>query len=235
MAAYDALNLEQHRAVGAQSAVNTGLYIQLFGCLLALGVLFFGLAAAAPVIPVVVVAGLVFFACGFAALAAGMYILMQGHGQRSRVVDKGIDLLDLQIKREMATPAALPEPAPTTALPPDDEPDAFVWNHSGVGEVVPKDLIAGFDPRFIDWLLDYLLGKGNRWSEAALENMPVPYEGGVFGKAEGTTPYQRLFGLPDGVLVKAGIIVGRGGPGNATGKLGMATKEEMRAALKQVA
>lgn len=229
---YDILNLDNLRAVGTRQAVNVGGYVLMFGCLFTAAVLFLGAFTG---FDSIAVAALVFFSFGLAACAAGGYILFKTVGQTARVVERGLALLDAETKFRFAAPPALALPASTSTLPPSAETDSFVWNRGGEGEVVPKNLIAGFDPRFMNWMVDYITGKGNRWSEAVLENMPLPYEGGVFGKAEGNTPYQRLFEPSSGVLTKTGIIIGRGGAGNPTGKLGITDRVEIIRLLKGLA
>lgn len=151
----------------------------------------------------------------------------RGHGHAQAVIEKVKAVIDAEIAARKAAlppvpalPAALPEPTETIR----------VTNGSRV-EDIPRNLVHGFDPRDLEWLAQYL-ANGNKWTEAALEKMPLPYSKEKFGKAEGNTPYMRLFGVPDGLMIRAGVITGRGGPGNAAGKLAVTDAAEMVRRIK---
>jgi hypothetical protein len=95
-----------------------------------------------------------------------------------------------------------------------------------VGEFT-TDLIDGFDPRDLDWFAKYL-SNGGKWTEAALEHLPLPYSGARLGKAEPSTPYSRLVGR----CVDRGIIGDRGGPGNKPGILLVKDEKEIARLLR---
>lgn len=111
---------------------------------------------------------------------------------------------------------------PTPALPPAPalpQPDIHATLVSGREVDIPRETIHGMEPVDVEWLATYL-ANGNKFTEAALEKMPLisnPKE--RWGKAEGATPYNRMFNAESGILIQAGVIAGRGGAGNPSGKL----------------
>lgn len=133
-----------------------------------------------------------------------------------------------------STPSALPEPTPTLPTP-TLEDETFRYMHNGVGEDVPKKLLHGFDPRGLLWLCEYL-ERGGKWTEDKLEKVALPYHSEPLGKADGDTPYQRLFSPEqgnEGLLIRAAIIVERG-PKKA-GRLAVLEAVEMMQRIRALA
>lgn len=98
-------------------------------------------------------------------------------------------------------------------------------------EVIPvtrppkaPELVQGFDMRDIESLC-IAFSLGARWSEAALMDKPLPVTKMELGK----TLYYKLI---DEVFIPAGVIGGRGGPGNKTGKLEITDPDAMMAAIR---
>lgn len=223
---YNALNLEGIRENSRSIAVNTGGYIFMFGCLFTAAVLFLGAFGLLPIDPLLL-AGFVFFVFGLAAFAAGLYYLLDGAGQTKRVVNKGINALDRELEFRFPTPD-LPElPAPTLpALPAEDEPIRYSHYSRGVEEI-PRKLLHGFDPRDLEWLTKYL-ANGGKFTEAAMEFMPLPHSGEKLGKAAENTPYTRFMD----VCTRSGIITGR--EGKKSGQLAIFTAPEMMTAIRNL-
>lgn len=220
---YNALNLEGIRENSRSIAINTGGYIFIFGCVFTAVVLFLGAFGVLPLDPLIL-AGFVFFAFGLAAFAAGLYYLLDGAGQTKRVVNKGISALDRELEFRFPTPG-LPEDV-TPALPaPPAELETFHYTHGGVGEDVPKKLVHSFDARDLEWLAKYL-ANGGKFTEAAMEFMPLPYSGEKMGKAAEGTPYTRFMD----VCTRSGIITGR--EGKRSGVLSILTAPEMMSAIR---
>ena len=96
-------------------------------------------------------------------------------------------------------------------------------------------MIHGFDPATIMWVCD-CIANGMPWTEAHLEKMTVPHmqPPAPFGKSELGEPYYRLFHSVNGIFCRAGIITGRGGPGNLTGKLAITSPLTMLDLIKEL-
>jgi hypothetical protein len=130
-----------------------------------------------------------------------------------------------------------PHPAPTStpapALPAAQEPKSADTQAVSRGGQARK--IHGFEPATIMWLCD-CIANGMPWTEGHLEKMTVPHmqPPTPFGKADGDTPYNRLFNSERGIFIRAGIITGRGGPGNPTGKLAIKSSLTMLELLKSL-
>jgi hypothetical protein len=125
-------------------------------------------------------------------------------------------------------PAPLPAPAaiPAPALPPALE---TTQTDSRGGEKARK--IHGFEPATIMWLCDCLANE-MPWTETYLEKVTVPHmqPPTPFGKAQGDTPYNRLFNSETGLFIRAGIITGR--TERFSGKLAITTPLEMLQRIK---
>jgi hypothetical protein len=125
-------------------------------------------------------------------------------------------------------PAPLPAPAaiPAPVLPPALETAQEV---SRGGERDRK--IHGFEPATIMWLCDCLANE-MPWTETYLEKVTVPHmqPPTPFGKAQGDTPYNRLFNSETGLFIRAGIITGR--TERFSGKLAITTPLEMLSRIK---
>lgn len=142
-----------------------------------------------------------------------------------RTIEKAKHDLEMAAARAALTAPALPLLETNRVIP--------VTAGERVGEVA-LETICGYDFRFVEWLADYLTGKGNVWTEARLCNMPLPFVGGVFGKAEVGTAYTFWFGVPDGKLLVSGVIINRGGAGNKSGALAIVTAPAIVDALRGV-
>jgi hypothetical protein len=128
-------------------------------------------------------------------------------------------------------PAPKSTPAPTLpAAPETKSADVQEVSRGGQGR-----RIHGFEPATIMWLCD-CIANGMPWTETHLEKMTVPHmqPPTPFGKADGDTPYNRLFNSEWGIFIRAGIITGRGGPGNPTGKLAIRSSLTMLELLKSL-
>lgn len=209
---------------GQRDAINIGGMIFFPGLLFTAAVFLVG--AVSNTFPVLAVAMFVFFAFGVAAMAAALYFYIRATTKRAdKVMDRGLDFLDYEIKRKMAalelpatTPAALP-PLPATE-------ETFKLTRNGVGEGdVPKNLLHGFDPRDLAFLFRHL-ARGGKWTEEYMEKWELPYSHEVMGKAEEGTPYTRFMQL----CTDAEIIVGRA-PKKA-GKLMVTDAGEMMTKVK---
>jgi hypothetical protein len=130
-----------------------------------------------------------------------------------------------------------PKPAPTStpapALP--AAPETKSADTQDVSRGGQARRIHGFEPATIMWLCD-CIANGMPWTEGHLEKMTVPHmqPPTPFGKADGDTPYNRLFNSEWGIFIRAGIITGRGGPGNPTGKLAIRSSLTMLELLKSL-
>ena len=91
------------------------------------------------------------------------------------------------------------------------------------------NLVHGFDERDLAWLFLFL-ENGGKWTETVMENMPLPHSKEKLGKQQGNTPYARFMD----VCTRAEIIVGRGGPGNPSGKLVVRDAHEMMLLAKRL-
>ena len=164
-------------------------------------------------------------------VGGGLYVFVilragwkRGGGVVLRVVQVAEDWFDAEIRLKMSALDAAP--APTPALPTENR----VIPHSVNGRegALALDLIDGWlDPRDADWFALYL-ARGNKWTETILEKMPLPYSGVLMGKDRENSPYHKLMLK----CVAQGVIGGRGGPGNPTGKLLLFDEKEIAQRLK---
>ena len=224
------VNLDDLRRVSTRQAVNVAGFILIFGCLFAMAsIVVIGVMGK---FDALWIAALVFAGFGFAAFAAGLAIFGLNIWHSREIVQRGITLLDREIARRLPAPEPTPTPAPAHTLPANEKgADGDTQAESRGGE--RERQIQGFDAATIAWVCDYL-ANGNRWTEAAMEKMPVPhmFPPARFGKAEGGSPYQRLFDSEHGIFVRAGIIVERGGEGNSPGKLAIKSPLNMLERIK---
>lgn len=210
---------EELRQSETRQSLTFALVFGVFTICLTLAAALFGWLLAVPFTGYL--SALVFIGGGiyvFVILRAGW---MRGGGVVNRVVEVAERWLDAEIELKSSA-RALP-PAPTLPLPPENR----VIPHTilGRGGELALDLIDGFDPRDLDWFAKYL-ANGNKWTEAALEHMPLPHSGILIGKDREGAPYRKLMTK----CVNKSIIGGRGGPGNPSGKLAV-TDEKMIARL----
>jgi hypothetical protein len=109
--------------------------------------------------------------------------LRRGRGIAPFITAKWSELMDAEIDR------LLKPPEPPSLPPSLPQAETFRLTTSGrVGEELVKQFVNGFDPRDLDYLASYL-ARGNKYSEAALERFPLPYEEGhpqMGGLSEGT-------------------------------------------------
>lgn len=87
----------------------------------------------------------------------------------------------------------------TTALPtstylPPETRSIPVTSGERVGEL--ELVVNGFDPGVLEWFAVYL-SNGNKTSEAAMEHLPYPVEGGEFGGLKAGTRLTRLLDLAE--------------------------------------
>lgn len=154
----------------------------------------------------------------------------QGRQHIRDVVDMTWDWVRAEIKAKDVT---LPAPtAPTLpATPSEGEGMAQQDGRAGWN----SRLLHGLPVLTLEYVCNYLADK-NSWAEARLATMPVPYvyPPARFGKAEAGTIYDQLFHTERGIFCRAGIIVGRGGAGNAMGKLTTLNAVEMMERLKEL-
>lgn len=146
-----------------------------------------------------------------------------GRGHVSKVVKVYVEHYHdgYNVKWLPELPAATPP-----ALPAENE--TFDYNHhSRGGQKVPRNLLHGFDPRDLEFLFRWL-GNGGKFTEAALEAMPLPFMLEKMGKASDGTPYTRFITL----CVEAGIIVGR--EGKRSGILAVTDPLEMMQRIRQL-
>ncbi len=130
-----------------------------------------------------------------------------------------------KLESEKIAAARLP-PAP--ALPPAAENRLIPHSINGrAGELAVNLIDDWLDPRDAEWFAEYL-AKGNKWTEAMLEKMPLHHTGGTFGRDKEGTPYRKLMDK----CVAQGIIIERGGDGNFTGKLAIKEEKEIARRLK---
>lgn len=221
MSNLDQLHVEGLREVGTRHAVTFALFVFAGGIVLSLAVALIGAVLAVPATPGVSAALL--FAFILLAMAFGISEFVKTGGRVGRVVDTGIDLLNAEIDAKYPAPPALPAAYPA---PLPEKTDIVVT--AGSREVVLPALVNGFDPRNLDWFAVYL-ANGNPWTEKKLEMMPLPHGGEKIGKEGENTVYHNLMAL----CTARGIIVGRGGPGNSTGKLAVTDVNEIKRLLKQ--
>lgn len=228
---YDLINLDDLRQVGTKQGVSAAVYILTFGCLFTAAVFFFGAIGG---FNPVWIAAFVFGACGLAAFAVGLAFILLNAGQIRGIVTRAMTMLDRETEHRFPTPTLPADSTPTPALPEGNANGKTEMQELSRGGERDR-LIQGFAPATIMWMCDYL-ANGNRWSEAALEKMPVPHQQppARFGKAEGDTIYQRMFHPDTGVFCRAGIIVERGGASNAMGKLAVRSPLEMLRLLKEL-
>ena len=132
---------------------------------------------------------------------------------------------------EILDPKLLPQTAPAyPTLPLPEENRTVDVNRGGVTvDKLPLNLVHGFDERDLAWLFLFL-ENGGKWTETVMENMPLPHSKEKLGKQQGNTPYARFMD----VCTRAEIIVGRGGPGNPSGKLVVRDAHEMMLLAKRL-
>ncbi len=165
--------------------------------------------------------------CVSAGLGVGMLLaigILRTWGSIDRAENGRIMTQPVEMKEIETAPTALTLPYPT--LPVQDDTFRLSVNGRG-GEDVPKQTVHGFDPRDFEYVCKYL-ANGNKFTEAAMEHLPLPFSHELMGKAQGQTPYNRLMT----VCVRAGVIQGRGGPGNPPGKLAITEYGAILNALK---
>lgn len=217
------LNVDELRAASTRHALTFGGVVIGMGFLFALA---FALVGAFLEIPFSgYVAGAIFFAFGMVCVV----IVIQQYNEITRhihnVVAVALDMLEAETEHKYRLPP-LPTYLPT-------EPETFKLTASGgaggeaVQEVV-KELVNGFDPRDLDWFAKYL-ASGNRYSEAALEKMPLPYEGVLLGGLTEGTPLTRLLNLCE----EKKILSPRDGKSRKTGKLLIVEEKEIARRLKE--
>lgn len=157
-------------------------------------------------------------------------ILVESHyAGRSRAFGVGVPK-PLESKVEVP---ALPTPSlPALSAPVENPIKATLA--SGREVEVARNLWHGFEPDDLLYLCQYL-ADGNKWTESVMERLRLPVSRELIGKAQGDTYYQRSFGVPDGVFLRAGVITGRGGKGNPSGTLALADYTDIVKAVKNVA
>ena len=136
----------------------------------------------------------------------------------------------MQAFKDLYLPALPAPPAPSTLPLETEQVEAQEESRGGDGRP-----LHGFDAATLAWLCD-CLANGMPWTEATLEKMRVPhmFPPARFGKAEGDTPYNRLFHSERGLFIRAGIIIERGGEGNKPGKLAIRSPLTMMQLLKEL-
>lgn len=128
----------------------------------------------------------------------------RGDGQVERVINWYAPVEPTNYVDADVTPPTRELPAHTLpALPADD--GVIQYNHfSRGGEQIPRKLFHGFDMRDLEWLARYL-ANGNKFTEAAMEKLILPYSLDVLGKADAGTLYTKFMEL----CTLSGVIVGR--------------------------
>lgn len=94
-------------------------------------------------------------------------------------------------------------------------------------EPVPYDEVHGFDPRDLKFLCRQI-ARGVPYTEKVMEKLELPYSRRVMGKAQGDTLYNRFMRL----CGETEVIIERGGPGNAPGKLMVTDPDEIYRRIK---
>jgi hypothetical protein len=158
--------------------------------------------------------------------AAATGVLFWAWRRRNQIIKAFTDLY-------LPAPKPAPTSTPAPALP--AAPETKSADTQGASRGGHSRLIHGFEPATIMWLCD-CIANGMPWTETQLEKQTVPHmqPPTPFGKSEVGNPYYRLFDatVPVGIFVRAGIITGRGGPGNLTGKLAIKSSLTMLELLK---
>ena len=135
-----------------------------------------------------------------------------------RAADMGRAWVEHEMSAKGLPPAASPLPEPTPV-------QLRVTSGERAG-LIEMTQLHGFEIDDLKWFCRYL-ANGNAWTEARLENMPLP-SGVVLGRDREGSPYRRLMGL----CVSTGIISARGGNGNKTGTLAITDAGEMLERLR---
>lgn len=180
---------------------------------------FFGWVLALPYAGYLTV--LIFLAGGIAVGVILLTGLRRGRWFLTRVIGIAEDWIDAEIKaKELPTSTYLP-----TETPQPREIPVTNGNRAGV---VTLDYVNGFDPRDLTYFATYL-ARGNPTSEARLEQMPLPYEGGAFGGATPGTPFTRILDLCE----QKNILSPRDGQRRKSGKLLITDEKEILRLLLQ--
>lgn len=199
--------------------------IFLIGMLVLLSFLITGWVAAFPEIVLTVVAVAMIALVGVVMGGAIFYAWLRGVGHVNRVVTVWANREEAETKLIQPAPPALPDEK--AALPAAEREIPTTVGGRAV-EPIPLDPLFGFDPRDLRYLCRYL-ANGNKFTEAVMENMPLPFTPEQkLGKAQGNTPYNRFMRL----CVKTEVIVERGGPGNAPGRLVVTDPDEIYRRIK---
>ncbi len=166
------------------------------------------------------------FIGGASSFAIIFYGIRMAWSEYHNVIEQWLEWVQMEIENHRKVPEIVAAPTLPALAAPAPLPASRVIPVTAGGSraEVALELVNGFDPRALRWLAEYL-ANGNKFTEAAMEKLPLPYSlsGEVLGKAEGATPYYRLMTL----CVERGIIVGRAAEKRQSGELALKDAREI--------